>query len=234
MEYRGSPHHYCPGHWRPVPRSVTGVTDLRGALHRERIVRAAVDIIERDGADALSMRRVAAELGAATMSLYNHVSNKAELLDSVADYVMADMEFAADPKADWREQARGLARTFREIARRHPRSILVVITRQPRSATGLHILELVLGAVRKGGFEGATAVRLVRTFEVFILGSLMREASLAEKPPPELDRYEEVLGVASMPNIRALLPVLVEQDHDSDFEFGLDLLIAAAAALPRG
>lgn len=197
-------------------------------------MRAAVDVIERDGADALSMRRVAAELGAATMSLYNHVSNKAAMLDSVAEYIMADMEFAADPAADWREQARGLARTFRDIARRYPRSVLVVITRQPRSASGLHTLDMVLGAVRQAGFEGATAVRVVRTFEAYILGSLMREASLAESPPLNTEGFAEVLDGAGLPNIRALLSVLVERDFDGDFEFGLDLLIGAVAALPRG
>jgi AcrR family transcriptional regulator len=210
------------------------VTEARTALNRERIVRAAVDIIERDGADALSMRRVAAELGSATMSLYNHVPNKAAMLDFVAEHIMADMQFAADPADDWRAQARGLARTFRDIARRYPRSVLVVITRQPRSSTGLHTLELVLGAVRQAGFDEVAAVRLVRVFEAYILGSLMREAGLAESGPPDTDGFAEVLAQSNLPNIRALLPVLVERDFEGDFEFGLELLIGAMAALPRG
>jgi AcrR family transcriptional regulator len=210
------------------------VTEARAGLSRERIVRAAVDVIERDGAGALSMRRVAAELGAATMSLYNHVSNKSAMLDSVAEYIMAEMEFAADPRVDWREQAKGLARTFRDIVRRYPRSVLVVITRQPRSSTGLHALELVLGAVRQAGFDGAAAVRVLRAFEVYILGSLMHEASLSESPPPDAELFAKVLDEGDLPNIRALVPVLIERDFDGDFEFGLDLLIGAVAALPRG
>jgi AcrR family transcriptional regulator len=207
------------------------VTEARAGLTRERIVRAAVEILERDGADALSMRRVAAELGVATMSLYNHVSNKAALLDGAAELIMEDMRFAADPDADWREQARGLARTFRNIARRYPRSVLVVITRQPHSTAGLHTLELVLAAVRAAGFDGAEALRVVRTFEAFILGSLMRQASLAERPPIDLVSFDQALADAGMTNIRALLPELAERDHDSDFEFGLELLIGAVAAL---
>jgi AcrR family transcriptional regulator len=202
-------------------------------LNRERIVRTAVEIIERDGADALSMRRVAAELGVAAMSLYNHVSNKAELLDEVAEFIMADMQFAADPKADWNDKARALARTFRDIAKRYPRSIQLVITRQPRSANAVLTLELVLSAVHGAGFTGPTAVRVVRTFEMFILGSLMREASMAEAPAPQLDTMRAALREAGLTNTLALLPVLTEHDHERDFEFGLELLISAVSLLPR-
>jgi AcrR family transcriptional regulator len=199
-------------------------------LSRERVVRAAVTIIERDGADALSMRRVAAELGAAPMSLYNHLPNKAALLDGVAEFIMTDMEFAADPDADWRDQARGLARTFRAITRRYPRSVQVVITRQPRSAAGLQALELVLGAVRKAGFDNHVAVRLVRTFESFVLGSLVRESS-ADRRSSDLAASTAALDSAELPHTRRLLPMLVEHDHDADFEFGLEMLIGAISAL---
>ena len=210
------------------------IQPARGALSRERIVHAAVRLIERDGADVISMRRVAAELGVGTMSLYNHVPNKAALLDGVAEFIMADMEFAADPNADWRDQARGLARRFRAIARRYPRSVLVVITRQPRSSVGLHPVELALAAVRKAGFDDRIAVRLVRTFVSFVLGSLMHEASLAERPEQaDTSELAQALERAHYTNVRDLLGVLVEHDHDGDFEFGLELLIGAMEALPR-
>lgn len=206
----------------------------RGALSRERIVRAAVRLIERDGADAVSMRRVAAELGVGTMSLYNHVPNKAALLDGVAEFIMADMAFAADPDDDWRDQARALARRFREIAGRYPRSVLVVITRQPRSSVGLLPVELALAAVRQAGFDDRVAVRLVRTFVSFILGHLVHQASVAQRTEPE-GRAEliDALERAHYTNVRDLLPMLSEHDHHGDFEFGLELLIGAMEALPR-
>jgi AcrR family transcriptional regulator len=210
------------------------VNQPRGALNSERIVRAAVEIIERDGIDALSMRRVAGELGVATMSLYNHVENKSALLDAVAESVMSDMRFATDPELDWRDQARHLARTFRDIARRFPRSVTVVISRQPRTTTGLHTLELVLAAVCKAGFDGIEAVRVVRTFEAYILGSLVREAGIAEQAPVKLEWFAEQLSEAGLVNTQALLPELALRDFEADFEFGLELLISAVAALPRG
>ena len=217
----------------------SGVTEARGGLSRERIVSAAVTLIERDGAEAVSMRRVAAELGVGTMSLYNHVPNKAALLDGIAEFIMADMEFAADPAADWRDQTRALARTFRDIARRYPRSVLVVITRQPRTTVGLRPVEIALAAVRQAGFDGQVAVRLVRTVVSFVLGSLVNEVGVAEAAGAgvgAVDKAElaEALTRAGYTNVRDLLPVLAEHDHPADFEFGLELLISAAQALPRG
>ena len=69
------------------------------ALSRERIVVSAVELLEREGEDALSMRRIAADLGYGVMSLYNHVPNKAALLDAIAEHVMGALQFAADPRA---------------------------------------------------------------------------------------------------------------------------------------
>lgn len=200
-------------------------------------MRAGVALIERDGLDAVTMRRLAAELGVGTMSLYNHVPNKAALLDAIAEFVLTDMEFAADPDADWRDQARQLARAFRDIARRYPHSTLVVITRQPRSTAGLRPVEVALAAVRKGGFDGAVAVRLVRTFVSFVLGSLMAEVGVAEARAAGLDEPaldSPLVDLDRHPNVRELLPVLTEHDHDRDFEFGLELLVAAMDAMARG
>src|SRR5205085_4119441 len=117
---------------------------------------------------------------------------------------------------------------------RYPRSVLVVITRQPSSSVGLLPVELALAAVRKAGFDDRVAVRLVRTFVSFILGHLMHQASVAERPEPE--DYAELVAAlerAHYMNVRDLLPMLAEHDHDSDFEFGLELLIGAMEALPR-
>ncbi|HEY2207419.1 MAG TPA: TetR/AcrR family transcriptional regulator [Pseudonocardia sp.] len=210
------------------------MTEARGGLSRDRIVRAAVDIIERDGAEAVSMRRLAAELNVGTMSLYNHVPNKAALLDGVADFVMADMELAADPEASWQDQARGLAHRLRAIARRYPRTVVVVITRQPRSGIGLHPVDIALGATRRAGFDGRVAVRLVRTFVSFVLGSLMHEAGA---DAGEAASYQAALADSldrdRFTHVVALLPELTELDPDGDFEFGLELLITAMEAMPR-
>ncbi|WP_028937835.1 TetR/AcrR family transcriptional regulator [Pseudonocardia spinosispora] len=211
----------------PQPRT-------RQALTKERVVHAAVTIIERDGEAALSMRRVATELGVAPMSLYNHVPNKAALLDGVAEFIMTDMRFASDPDADWQQQTRNLARTFRAITRRYPRSVLLVITRQPKSSVGMHAMELVLASVRDAGFDDPTSVRLVRTFVSFILGAMMREVGVTDMVTEDgISAFKAELAEAKLTNVEQLLPILAVHDHEGDFEFGLELLIGAMSALPR-
>jgi len=223
-------------------RCISAQTEpTRTALSRERIVLACVALIERDGADAVSMRRVAAELGAAPMSLYNHVPNKAALLDAVAEHIMSEMDLDlgagsdTTTEPDWCDQARALARNFRAVARRYPRSVLLVITRQPRSTVGLRPVELALGVVRRAGFDDQTAVRLVRTTVSFVIGSLMHEAGvdqLAEQPSgPDLAAFAASLDEAHYAQVRAVLPMLVQHDHDADFEFGLELLVGAMQTL---
>ncbi len=198
-------------------------------------MRVSIDLIERDGVEALSMRRVAAELGVAPMSLYNHVPNKSALLDAVAELIMSEVDLALD--AGWCDQARALARSFRAVARRYPRGVQVVITRQPRGPVGLRPVELALGVVRRAGFDDPTSVRLVRTFVSFILGSMLHESGVnaarmtkANPGPDDLEAFAAGLGDVH-PNVRAVLPLLVEHDHTRDFEFGLELLIGAMQAL---
>jgi AcrR family transcriptional regulator len=218
-----------------VTETVQAASGTRGQLNHAAIVRAAVEMIERDGEDAVSMRRLAAELGYGAMSLYNHIPNKEALLDAVAEYVFADFESPADAGGDWHDQARALVRTFRQVARRYPRCINVVIMRQLNSPAGLRPLESALATARAAGFDGRAAVRIMRTFVAYALGSLINEARLTRREVnAELNGrpYADV-DAAQFPNIADLAPMLLNFDHEADFEFGLDLLITAVEALPR-
>jgi AcrR family transcriptional regulator len=211
---------------------------VRGQLSRERIIRATIEVIERDGEDAVSMRRIAAELGSGVMSLYNHVPNKDALLDAVAEYVLADFRAASDAHgadADWRDQARTLVRLFRTISRRYPRCITVVIMRQLNSATGLHPLESALATARAAGFDGELAVRIMRTFVSYALGTLVNEARLTRMQAAGVDvrEYATRMDVRQFPHIVDLADTLAHVNHEADFEFGLELLINAVSALPR-
>lgn len=199
-------------------------------LSRERIVRTAVDLIERDGPEAVSMRRLAGELGAGVMSLYNHVPNKAALLDAVAEHILLDLEFAADPHAEWPDQARALMRNFRAVGHRYPRSVMLVVTRQPHTAAGMLPVERALATARAAGFEGRAAVLVMRAFVNFALGCLVHEAGRAGQEPGAVT----IEGLTDdFVNVRRLLPELTAHDPDAEFEFGLELLISAMAALHR-
>jgi AcrR family transcriptional regulator len=205
------------------------VPDQRGQLSRDAIIRTAVELIERDGEAAISMRRIAAELRYGVMSLYNHVPSKEALLDAVAELVMDGFDFAPDPDADWREQTRALVRSFRALARRYPRCLNVVITRQLNTTAGLQPLEAALATARSAGGDGETSIRIMRTFVAYALGGLINEVRLSEyQPPTDGARVDPV----RFPNIAEVGWSLTHADHDKDFEFGLELLITAVSALP--
>ncbi|CNE85872.1 TetR family transcriptional regulator [Mycobacterium tuberculosis] len=209
----------------------------RPALTRDRIVQAAVALIERESAQALSMRRVAAELDVAVMSLYNHVPNKTALLEGVADRVVAGLELDDDPAQSWQEGARALVRAFRKVAHDYPRCMTIVLTHKVDTAAGLRPMERALALADAAGFDAATAVRIMRALLAYAIGAQMREAGMEKM----LGHLEET-GVESwnhldpdeFRHVIAYGPELAAHDPESDFEFGLDLLIAALEALPRG
>ncbi|MFI7421402.1 TetR/AcrR family transcriptional regulator [Nonomuraea sp. NPDC049684] len=200
-------------------------------LSRPRIVAAAIDLIEREGADAVSMRRIAAELGVGVMSLYNHVPNKDALLNGVAESVLSGIEFTDDPDAHWTDRVRAQARAFRQIAHHHPRSTMVVVSRQLHSHAGLLPVERALATLRGAGFDGPDAVRMLRMFIAFIVGSLLREVGVTPTFAPVHSRTVEAAEVdpALFPEVSALAPLLAECDHEEEFEFGVELLIQAIA-----
>ncbi|SEK94459.1 TetR/AcrR family transcriptional regulator C-terminal domain-containing protein [Nonomuraea pusilla] len=200
-----------------------------GRLSRARILAAAIDLVEREGADAVSMRRIASELGVGVMSLYNHVPNKDALLDGVAETVLSGVEFTDDPGAHWTDRVRMQARAFRQIAHHYPRCTMLVVSRQLHSHAGLLPVERALATLRGAGFGGEDAVRALRMFIAFIVGSLLREVGVTPTFAPVHAgtlKAEEV-DPALFPEVSALAPLLDSCDHEAEFEFGLELLIQA-------
>jgi AcrR family transcriptional regulator len=208
-------------------------------LTRERIITAAIELIEQEGADAVSMRRIAAELGSGVMSLYNHVPSKAVLLDAVAERILSGIDFTIEPGMSWEDQVRGQARAFRQIGRTYPRCTMVVVSRPINSATAMLPMEHALATLRDAGFSAEDAVRVVRTFIAYIIGSLLREVGVSPGLGPQrpLNQDPAVLSAdrplhlnpADFPQVVGMSDELMNRDHDADFEFGLDLLVNAVA-----
>ncbi|REF00878.1 TetR/AcrR family transcriptional regulator [Thermomonospora umbrina] len=228
---------------RRAERAVDGgaAAVARPPLGRDRIVRAAVRLVERDGARALSMRAVAAELGVAVMSLYNHIPNKAALLEGIAEFVMAGMDphdGAAPPVPgeDWRCGARRLIRAFRRTAHDHPRCMALVLTNKVDFPAGLRAVERALTLCDAAGFDGAASVRAMRTLMAYALGAQLRETGavrmldyMPADPAAALARVDPV----EFPHVVALAGELTRHDPEADFEFGLDLLLTSLNGLPR-
>lgn len=199
----------------------------REPLTRDRIVDAAVRLIEREGVEAVSMRRLAAELGAGTMSLYNHVPNKAVLVDLAAEQIMSEARPHHVDSDDWRDHIRAHARAVRELARQHPRAFVMLATRRLSSQAGFTTIEAALRNIERAGFRGKIAVGMMRAMVSYLLGTLMREvATSPELGGIALSPYEDV-DTSAFPLSAEVLDELGTYDHDHEFEFGLELMIAA-------
>src|SRR4249920_1627958 len=133
-------------------RAATDTAEARTPLSRERVLGAAVELADRDGAGALSMRRLAAELGVVPMALYKHVANKDELLDGMIDVVVGEI----DPPladADWKTAIRERVLSARRALLRHSWASKVIESRPEPTPTVIAYMDSMMGILRSGGFS---------------------------------------------------------------------------------
>ncbi len=201
-------------------------TAPRPALTRERIARAALELVDREGLDAFSMRRLAGELDAGTMTLYGHFADKRELLDAVIDVAVAEREL---PKltGTWREQARQLILHTREMLRRHP-GVVEIWSRQPVvGAVGLRWVEAALEALEAAGFQTAEAVKAFRLLVTYTYGFAFFSAARSGS----MDRANvraalEALPVEQFPHLSGAADVFAEAMGGEDaFRYGLERIL---------
>ncbi|MEU9047015.1 MULTISPECIES: TetR/AcrR family transcriptional regulator C-terminal domain-containing protein [unclassified Kitasatospora] len=124
----------------------------RAPLSRDRVLRAAVALADGTGIEALSMRRLAQELGVVPMALYKHVANKEELLDGMVDAVVGGIG-SPDPGPDWRAAVRGRILAAREALRSHPWALQVIRSRSGPTPALLAHMDAVIGSFRTGGLS---------------------------------------------------------------------------------
>ena len=119
-------------------------------LSRERVLRAAIHLADEGGIEALSMRKLAQELGVKAMSLYNHVANKNDLLDGIVDVVIGEIE-APDLSTDWKTAMRRRATSTHEMLLRHPWATMVIMSRVNVGPANLRYVDATLGCLREAG-----------------------------------------------------------------------------------
>lgn len=212
------------------------LADERIPLTYERIIRTAIRLIEQEGPQAVSMRRIGTELGVAAMSLYNHVPSKNAVLDGVADEILGSLPLDAEPDPDWRENVRRLAHAFRRTAHDHPRSMSLALERSLEWTRVLGPIEHMLRIGEQAGLDQDTAVRMMRTFMSYVMGTLLRESHTVvtlRQIAKDRQRPEDLVDPARYPHVVGASRQLLRPDMDGDFSFGLELLIDAIDRLSR-
>ncbi len=185
----------------------------RAGLSRDDIAAAALRIADEEGFEAVSMRRVARELGAGTMTLYHYVRNKDELVAVMADRMMAEVVVEGELPESWRDAISQIARNSRDAFIRHPWAITHMFNTGGGPSSMRHF-DQSLEAVAATGLPPQERLQLVLMVDDFVFGWVMREVSSSEarelresdEIPPELvDFFEERLGNGQYPRLTELI-----------------------------
>ena len=203
----------------------------REPLTRDRVIDAALRLMDAEGLEAVTMRRIAREVGVEAMSLYHHVEDKEDLLDGICERVMAEFPFP-EPSDDWREDCRRGARAWRQLVQRHP-NVIVLFAEQRgpvRTIESMRPTEHALKVLRSAGLSDRDTAQAFHAFGGYIMGFVMMElGSIAGGADAEAVKAHAELS-AVLPDefatLRAVGPHFAECDLDEQFEFGLDLLIS--------
>ena len=238
-----------PPPWAPEQSVRAGRSD-RPALSREAIVDAAIRIVDEEGFDAVSMRRVAQEFGTGAASLYAYVANKDELMDLVVDRVMAESRIEVpSPSQDvdaWLEQLKDMVRSGYRVLVAHRDVAKAFLGRIPFGPNGLRNIENMLKLLRAHGLPDYIAAYAGDLIGQYMVASSIEDYMWLQRHPeatPEdvaeamsqVGDYLEALPQEEFPNLTAMARMMVGDSGDPDsplvdrFELGLDILVRGLA-----
>jgi len=204
------------------------------ALTQEQVVRGAVDLLAEAGLEALTLRRLATELGVSAPTLYWHVRNKRQLLDLMAEELVARAGRSTSPAhgQPWWDWLAEQARLQWRVLTSHRDAALVVAGNRPTEAALPDVEEIVASLVVVG-FPPAEALRTILSIGNYVIGCAVEfQAEAAREPDPEPDArfLRELHGSGDLPILQAAMPGVAGSDPGVGFEHGLGLLIAGIRA----
>ncbi|WP_254552281.1 TetR/AcrR family transcriptional regulator [Kitasatospora sp. MMS16-BH015] len=194
-------------------------------LSRQNIARAALDLVDEQGSDGLTMRAVAERLGVKAASLYNHVSGREDILDGLAELVNAEIDLgalAADSPLPWREGLAVYARGYRAAFLRHPHTIALLARRRVGAERQLLGYETLLAALARAGLTPADAAEAAAALDYLVLGSALETFTAGFTLPPA-DYAPAYPALATALEASTARPGTLD---DRGFDLALRLLLA--------
>jgi AcrR family transcriptional regulator len=233
----GSVPNPLPHRRRTHPRQRHG----RIALSRDAILDAATTVLDAEGLDAVTMRRVAEVLGTGPASLYAHVQHKDDLVDAVLDRVIGEVDTSDPPDPErWAEQLKQFLRDGRATFARHQDIARASMANIPHGDNALPVVEYMLALLAAGGVPDQVAAWSADVLSLYLTATAVEESmetwsdgAAGEVDPHhhvEMERFMRSLDPARFPHIVALAGPLTTGDRDARFEFGLDMLMRGIAS----
>jgi AcrR family transcriptional regulator len=203
--------------------------ERRVPLSRERVLRAAVALADEGGIEALSMRRLAKDLGVEAMSLYNHVANKDEILDGIVDLVASEIDLPSDG-ADWKTAIRKSAISTRDVLLRHPWASSLWTSRQGGGLARLRRGDWMLRTLREAGLSKDLTYHAFHIVESHIIGFTIQQLTFQSADEEELEglaaTFLQQLPAGEYPDFVEHVKQHMEPHGDEGgFELGLDLVL---------
>jgi AcrR family transcriptional regulator len=202
---------------KPVPR---------GPLTREAISAAALQLIDQEGLDGLSMRRLGTELGVEAMALYHHFRNKGELLDGVMDRMLDEIEWTERGSLPPLIRLRKMFESYRQLAVKHPHAFILLAYRRFNTEHSFALYERVLDAMADLGLDATHSARYFRMFGYYMNGAGMAEiASRATAPDATPVQLEDFTSGDRFPRVAAVVPHLRLSKLDEIYNFGFEMIL---------
>ena len=211
----------------------------RTRLTRAVVVDRALQLADADGLEALTIRKLATDLGVTPMALYWHFRSKDELLEGLAERVWSELDLRLDSAMPWSDQLRGLLESLLRVLRAHPAGSELLMHSDKQSESQANATEVTLELLREAGFDPETASAIARSALWTAIMLVMSEPGakwLTEDERVEVQRTKRV-ALASLPQakyprlVECALPLTACDDPDQHYEFGVRLFIGGVQAI---
>lgn len=204
-------------------------TARRSPLTRERVLRAAVRLADKHGLEALSMRRLATSLRVEAMSLYNHVTNKDDVLDGIVDLVIGEITLPT-PGGDWKAAMRGRATSAHTVLLAHPWAALLIVSRMNVGPNMFRYIEATISTLRHAGLSWAHTDRAWNAIDSYIYGFTLQLQNFPVEPAEYASAaasFLPMLPADQYPVMHEMTTLVANGTHDGthDFSFGLELIL---------
>ena len=215
-----------------IARRAEAIVAQRVPLSKDRVLRAAMSLADQAGIDALTMRRLAQELGVEAMSLYYYVANKDDLLSGIVDLVVREIEVPSGA-ADWKTAVRKSAISYHEALRRHPWATRLMMS-GPAGVSPAHLRysDTLLRRLREAGFSPKLTHHAYHALDSHIVGSTLWSANVGAVLKNKADfvqKFIRELPVEEYPyfaeHVQQHVTKSVPTSGKTEFEFGLDLIL---------